>query len=60
LRAGGIDRAPGNLVRQFVDDGGRIEFRSGAMLSMPAKASGVMRYRQDRTIAFMVSSVAVS
>jgi hypothetical protein len=28
--------------------------------SMPAKTSGVMRYRQDRNIAFMVSSVAVS
>jgi hypothetical protein len=30
------------------------------MLNMPAKTSGVMRYRRDRMIAFMVSSVAVS
>jgi hypothetical protein len=30
------------------------------MLSMPAKASGVMRYRQDPIIAFMISSVAGS
>jgi hypothetical protein len=30
------------------------------MFNMPAKTSGVARYRQDRTIAFMVSSIAVS
>jgi hypothetical protein len=30
------------------------------MLNMPANTSGVMRYRQDRVVAFMVSSVAVS
>ena len=29
LRAGGVDRAPGNLVRQFVGDRGRIELRGG-------------------------------
>ena len=29
LRAGRIDRAPRNLVRQFVDHGGRIEFGGG-------------------------------
>jgi hypothetical protein len=30
------------------------------MFNMPAKTSGVARYRQDRTIAFMVSSIAVA
>src|SRR5207244_704846 len=50
--------AVGPLVVHHIEAG--LSSAAEEMLSMPAKTSGVMRYRQDRIIAFTVSSVAAS
>jgi hypothetical protein len=61
LRAGSVDRAPGNLVRQFVDDGGRIEFCRGR----DAQHAGESQRRHEVSPGpgchlHLVSSIAVS